>query len=263
VTHTVQQLITERRHIPRPSPSVPPTIPPLSFEDNNELSTSLHQRILLHQLRRPTETAQPTTSSATRDTVDDRVRRERAIAEEGVRREQQQAMNLRQMSDRLAAARGMNESNRRRETSDIHRYLTQQARVEASRLEDPETPVSSRGLSNAIDVLRHDDLNTARTQQLIERFHRDLGEVMYSLGRHARRVGTFGDYMVSGCRESSGQTLSSLVPFWPLFSFYYCFVSRYLFCVNKVVKSKITPTTPAPLYNLDTGISRDCKVSTG
>ena len=283
--NTVQQLFNDRRHIqrrPDPSPSVPPTIPPLSFEDN-DLSTTLQQRILLHQLRRPTETAQATTS--TRDTVDDRLRRERAIAEEGLRREQQQAMNLRRMSDRLVAARGVNESNRRRETSDIHRYLTQQTRMEASRLEDPDTPVSSRGLSNAIDALRHDDLNTARTQQLIERFHRDRegvrarvvgtepestpgapansrrpdgrrflresilrreaglgdedrrsayssaaaqqinqeeqrdseelglsqsmrgrrgrfprvpGEVMYSLGRHARRVGTFGDYMVSG-----------------------------------------------------------------
>ena len=293
--NTVQQLFNERRHIqrrPDPSPSVPPIIPPLSFEDN-DLSNSLHQRILLHQLRRPTETGQATTSTSTRDTVDERQRRERAIAEEGLRREQQQqAMNLRRMSDRLAAARGMSESNRRRETSDIHRYLTQQARMEASRLEDPETPVSSRGLSNAIDVLRHDDINTARTQQLIERFHRGResirtrvvgtepestpvamstpgapasprrpdgrrflresimrreaglgdegdrrsayssavaqhiiqeeqrdseelglsqsmrgrrgrfprvpGEVMYSLGRHARRVGTFGDYMVSG-----------------------------------------------------------------
>ena len=285
--NTVQQLLIERRHVQRrPEQSVPPSIPPLSFEDNNDLSTSLHQRILLHQLRRPTETAQPTTSTAIRDTVDERVRRERAIAEEGLRREQQQhAMNMRRMSDRFAAARGMNESNRRRETSDIHRYLTQQARMEASRLEDPDTPVSSRGLSNAIDALRHDDLNTVRTQQLIERFHRERegirtrvvgtepestpgvpagsrrpdgrrflresimrreaglgdeerrsayssavaqhinqeeqreseelglsqsmrgrrgrfprvpGEVMYSLGRHARRVGTFGDYMVSG-----------------------------------------------------------------
>ena len=285
------QLLTERRHIhrrPDPSPSAPPTIPPLTFEEN-DLSTTLHQRILLHQLRRPSETAQATTpSTSSRDTVDDRLRRERAIAEEGLRREQQQAMNLRRMSDRIAAARGMNESNRRRETSDIHRYLTHQARMEASRLEDPETPVSSRGLSNTIDALRHDDLNTARTQQLIERFHRERegnrtrvvgtepestpgvpassrrpdgrrflresimrreagigggdedrrsaytsaavaqhinqedqrdaedlglsqsmrgrrgrfprvpGEVMYSLGRHARRVGAFGDYMVSG-----------------------------------------------------------------
>ena len=287
--NTVQQLLTDRRHIPRrpdPSPSVAPTIPPLTFEDN-DLAPTLQQRILLHQLRRPTEAAQASTSStSTRETVDERARRERAIAEEGLRREQQQALNLRRMSDRLAAARGMNESNRRRETSDIHRYLTHQARMEASRLEDPETPVTSRGLSNAIDALRHDDLNTARTQQLIERFHRERegirtrvvgtetettpgvpaassrrpdgrrflrdsimrreagpgdeerraaytaavaqrinqeeqrdsedlglsqsmrgrrgrfprapGEVMYSLGRHARRVGTFGDYMVSG-----------------------------------------------------------------
>jgi hypothetical protein len=287
--NTVQQLFNERRHIqrrPDPSPSVAPTIPPLSFDDN-DLSNTLHQRILLHQFRRPTETAQATTSTSTRDTVDDRLRRERAIAEEGLRREQQQAMNMRRISDRLVVARGMNESNRRRETSDIHRYLTQQARMEASRLEDPETPVSSRGLSNTIDALRHDDLNTARTQQLIERFHRERegirtrtepestpvtmstpgtgassrrpdgrrflresimrreavlgdedrrsayfsavaqhinqeeqrdsedlglsqsmrgrrgrfprvpGEVMYSLGRHARRVGTIGDYMVS------------------------------------------------------------------
>ena len=283
------QVLTDRRHVPRrpdPSPSVAPTIPPLTFEDN-DLSTTLHQRILLHQLRRPTETTQASTSTSTRDTVDDRLRRERAIAEEGLRREQQQAMSLRRMSDRLAAARGMNESNRRRETSDIHRYLTQQARMEASRLEDPESPVSSRGLSNAIDALRHDDLNVARTQQLIERFHREReglrtrvvgtetestpgipassrrpdgrrflrdsimrrevvptdedrravysaaagavaaqhfmqeeqrdpedlglsqsmrgrrgrfprvpGDVMYSLGRHARRAGAFGDYMV-------------------------------------------------------------------
>ena len=287
--NTVQQLFNERRHMqrrPEPSPSVPPTIPPLSFEDN-DLSNSLHlQRILLHQLRRPSETAQATSSTSTRDAVDERLRREQAIADEGLRREQQQ--HLMNLTDRLAAARGMNESNRRRETSDIHRYLTQQARMEASRLEDPETPVSSRGLSNAIDALRHDDLNTARTQQLIERFHRGReslrtrvvgtepestpvimstpgaprrpdgrrflresimrreavlgdedrrsayssavaqhinqeeqreseelglsqstrgrrgrfprapGEVMYSLGRHARRVGTFGDYMVGG-----------------------------------------------------------------
>jgi hypothetical protein len=170
--NTVQQLFNERRHIqrrPDPLPSVPPTIPPLSFEDN-DLSTSLHQRILFHQLRR-SETAQAVNTS-TRDTVDDRVRRERAIAEEGLRREQQQVMN-RRMSERLAVARGLNESNRRRETSDIHRYLTQQARMEASRLEDPEAPVSSHGLRHAIDVLRHDDVNTARTQQLIERFHRE------------------------------------------------------------------------------------------
>ena len=295
--NTVQQLLTERRHShrrPDPTPSVPPTIPPLTFEDN-DLSTTLQQRILLHQLRRPTETAQASTSTSSRDTVDDRLRRERAIAEEGLRREQQQALYLRRISDRIAAARGINESNRRRETSDIHRYLTHQARMEASRLEDPETPASSRGLSNAIDVLRHDvlhhdDLNTARTQQLIERFHRERegirtrmvgtepestpgvpansrrpdgrrflresimrrepglvdedrrsvyastvaqhvnqeeqrdsedlglsqsmrgrrgrfprvpGEVMYSLGRHARRVGTFGDYMVSGKNRSS------------------------------------------------------------
>jgi len=67
----------------------------------------------------------------------------------------------------------MSDSNRRRETSDIHRFLTQQARMEASRLEDPEAPVSSQGLRHAIDLLRHDDLSTTRTQQLIERFHRE------------------------------------------------------------------------------------------
>jgi hypothetical protein len=134
--NTVQQLFNnERRHTqhrPDPSPSVPPTIPPLSFEDN-DLSTSLHQRILLHQFRRPTESAQATSSSSTstRDTVDERLRQERAIAEEGLRHEQQ-AMNLRQISDRL---RGMGEGNRRREGSDIHWYLTQQARMEASRLQ--------------------------------------------------------------------------------------------------------------------------------
>ena len=95
----------------------------------------------------------------------------------------------------------MSESSRRRETSDIHQYLTQQARMEASRLEDPETPVSSRGLSNGIDVLRLDDLNTAHTQQLIERFHPERE------GVRTRVVGTepestpgvpFRDYMVSG-----------------------------------------------------------------
>ena len=171
--NTVQQLFNERRHIQRRpdlSPSVPPTIPPLSFEEN-DLSTSLHQRILFHQLRR-TETAQATRSS-TRDTVDDRVRRDRAMTEEGLR--QQQQVTNRRMSERIAAARGMmmSDSNRRRETSDIHRFLTQQARMEASRLEDPEAPVSSQGLRHAIDLLRHDDLSATRTQQLIERFHRE------------------------------------------------------------------------------------------
>jgi hypothetical protein len=86
-------------------------------------------------------------------------------------------MNLRRTSDRIAAARGINECRREtsdiHKTSDIHRYLTQQARMEASKLEDPDAPVSSHRLSNAIDALRHDDLNAARTQQLIERFHRE------------------------------------------------------------------------------------------
>ena len=205
--NTVQQLFNERRHVQRRPDlsSVPPTIPPLSFEDN-DLSSTLHQRILLHQLRRPSETSQATTSSSTRDTADDRQRRERAIAEEGLRREQQQAMNLRRMSDRIAAARGMNESNRRRETSDIHRYLTQQARMEASRLEDPETPVSSRGLSNAIDALRHDDLNTARTQQLIERFHRERE------GVRTRVIGTEPDPSTPVTMNTPGAPASSRRP---------------------------------------------------
>ena len=69
----------------------------------------------------------------------------------------------------------MNEYNRRRETSDIHYIgiLHSKHGWRLPRLEDPETLVSSRGLSNAIDALCHDDLNTARTQQLIERFHRE------------------------------------------------------------------------------------------
>ena len=176
--NTVQQLFNERRHTqrrPSPSPSVPPTIPPLSFEDNG--LSSLHQRILLHQLRRPTETAE-TTSVSNRDMVDDSLRRER---EDRLRREQQ-TMN-RRMADRLSAVRGtsvLNENTRRREQLDMHRYLTQQARIDASRLDDSETPPSAprsggdiQGLSYAIDVLRHDGLSTVRSQQLIERFRRE------------------------------------------------------------------------------------------
>jgi hypothetical protein len=51
---------------------------------------------------------------------------------------------------------GMNENNRR---PDIHwpRYLTQQARMEVSYLEDLETPASSCGL-NAIDARRKQDI---------------------------------------------------------------------------------------------------------
>ena len=50
-------------------------------------------------------------------------------------------------------------------------YIAQQARMEASRLEDPDAPVLSRRLTNAIVALCHDDLNAACTQQLIEQLH--------------------------------------------------------------------------------------------
>jgi len=192
--NTVQQLFNERQHTqrrPDPSPSAPPTIPPLSFEDND--LSSLHQRILHHQLRRPTEPAE-TTSTSLRDMVDERLRRQRAIAEERLRLDQQ-ATN-RRMSDRVAAARGnsaSSESSRRREHSDIHRYLREHTRIEGSRLDDPDAPVSSsarrgggdiQGLSHAIDVLRHDGLSPARSQQLIERYRRERGSAQ------TRTVGT-------------------------------------------------------------------------
>ena len=297
--NTVQQLFNERRHIqrrPDPSTSAPPTIPPLSFEDNDFSSSPLQRIILNQQRRRSTETTS-TNATSTRGAVDDRSRRERERTTAEELRREEQAM-ARRMSDRLAAARGMNESisNRRRERSDIHRYLTQQARMEASRLEDSEAPVPPssahrsggdiQGLSHAIDALRHDGSSSTRSQQLIERYHslrrsagtesestpittpvgvpagprrpenrqrflresimrreagrtgdeerfasavaqrinqeeqwesEDLGalgasnsirgrrgriprapaEVMYSFGRQVRRVGTFGDYMVS------------------------------------------------------------------
>ena len=87
--NTVQQLFNERRHVQRrPDPSsVPPTIPPLSFEDN-DLSSTLHQRILLHQLRRPSETAQATTQH---------INSRYGLCQTEVREllQQQQAMNLR------------------------------------------------------------------------------------------------------------------------------------------------------------------------
>ena len=170
--NTVQQIFNERRHNqrrPDPPPSAPPTIPPLSFEEDDLSSSLLQQRILFQQLRRHRDAAQATTTNPTID--QDRARRERAaIAEEGVRRER--------MSDRLAAARGTSESNRR-EQSDIHRFLTQQARMDAFRIEDSDAPVSSTHRSGghnqggSIDALRYDGRNSLHTSQLIERFHRE------------------------------------------------------------------------------------------
>ena len=86
----------------------------------------------------------------------------------------------------------MNDSNRRRETSDIHRFLTQQARMKASRLEEPEAPVSSQGLRHAIDLLRHDDLSTTRTQQLIERFHREQDNTRTRVDQQQDHTGPMG-----------------------------------------------------------------------
>ena len=71
------------------------------------------------------------------------------------------------------------------QNSDLHRYLSRQARMEASRIDDsdgshPAPPVPSRGdvqgFNTAIEVLRHDGLTPARSRQLIERYHRDRGE---------------------------------------------------------------------------------------
>jgi hypothetical protein len=71
------------------------------------------------------------------------------------------------------------------QNGDLHRYLSRQARMEASRIDDsdgshPAPPVPSpgdvQGFNNAIEVLRHDGLSHARSQQLIERYHRERGE---------------------------------------------------------------------------------------
>ena len=180
--NTVQQLFNEHRHIqrrPDPTQSVPPTIPPLSFEDND--LSSLHQRIPFQHIRRPTGTAEAT-SASTRD-VD--VRREQVIAAIAEERRDQQGTS-RPISDRIAATRRfstLNENSRRRDQSDIYRYLTQQTRMEASRLDDPEAPVSStishrgvgdiQGINHVIDVLHHEGSNAVRSQQLIERFRRE------------------------------------------------------------------------------------------
>jgi hypothetical protein len=98
--NTVQQLFNEHQHIqrrPDPTPSVAPTIPPLSFEDND--LSSLHQRIPFQHIRRPTGTAEATSSASTRD-VD--VRPEQVIAAIAEERRDQQATN-RPISDRVAA----------------------------------------------------------------------------------------------------------------------------------------------------------------
>jgi len=71
------------------------------------------------------------------------------------------------------------------QNSDLHRYLSRQARMEASRIDDsdgsrPAPPVPSRGdvqgFNNAVEVLRHDGLSYSRSRQLIERYHREHGE---------------------------------------------------------------------------------------
>lgn len=68
-----------------------------------------------------------------------------------------------------------------RRPSDLHSVLTRHARIEASRVENPDLPDMSDGegfnnpqrFSQAIQLLRHDTVGIPRSQDIINRFRRD------------------------------------------------------------------------------------------
>jgi hypothetical protein len=76
-----------------------------------------------------------------------------------------------------------NSDNPRRQAPvDLHSSLTRRARIEASRIENPEAPQFSQtqpprgdveGFSHAIQVLQHDGLSSTRSRQLIARFNNE------------------------------------------------------------------------------------------
>lgn len=71
------------------------------------------------------------------------------------------------------------DADARRTPTDIHSYLTRQARMEASRLDrlgEVSSPSDAEGFSHALDVLRHDGLSIARSQQMINRYQRERME---------------------------------------------------------------------------------------
>ncbi|KAF8154796.1 hypothetical protein B0H34DRAFT_537887 [Crassisporium funariophilum] len=192
--NTMQQLFNERRNLQRrtqPEPSAPPTIPPLSFEDND--LSSLPQR-LNHRPEDDTSlprdsTQAPSTSSSLQQPREE-MRRDAAL-----RRRIQDFDRLNATRPTYASLRGAaataNENNRRRGQSDVHSYITRQVRMEASRLENtegsPTRPAGDvQGLHHAIDVLRPDGLSSVRSQQLIDQFHRQ----QEALGAGDRRNAT-------------------------------------------------------------------------
>jgi len=69
----------------------------------------------------------------------------------------------------------------RQRLDDLHRVMTSHARIGASLLHGPDmssrqshtAPGESEGFNQAIEVLRHDRLSEARSQQLIDRYHRE------------------------------------------------------------------------------------------
>lgn len=69
--------------------------------------------------------------------------------------------------------RVVEEEPHRRSSSDIHSYLSRRARMEASRLEQAAATSGPDmdGFSHALEVLRHDGLSSARSRQLIDRYH--------------------------------------------------------------------------------------------
>ncbi|KAF5381678.1 hypothetical protein D9615_005573 [Tricholomella constricta] len=63
--------------------------------------------------------------------------------------------------------------------SDLHNFLSRRPRMEASRLDESENPRPSttrgdeEGFNHALEVLRHDGLSVPRSQELINRYHRE------------------------------------------------------------------------------------------
>ncbi|KAF8056938.1 hypothetical protein FPV67DRAFT_1728782 [Lyophyllum atratum] len=179
IPNTIQRFYEARNRLGRSqtqaqsqSPYIPPSIPPLAFEEEDfdgQESDERFQAFLSYYVNPGQgETTQPPSPDDNSPSIaerldwiynDDSGRRPRPVA-------------------RPSNSTSTTASETSTRPSDLHNFLSRRPRMEASRSDNPDDSRQSAlrgdeaGFTDALEVLRHDGLSIPRSQELINRYHR-------------------------------------------------------------------------------------------
>ncbi|KAF5367479.1 hypothetical protein D9758_003709 [Tetrapyrgos nigripes] len=179
---TMQRMVDHGRlRSTRQQAQIPPVIPPFTFDDDFEplgpdLSTLRASDIAETRILRPGHTHRTIPTSTTSSPNTYREARENPFS-------LNRRISLPAPRSLSPFPRSFAEEQNRQRPDDLHRVIRNHARMDASLLHGPDLPSSrsqsssapgeSEGFNHAIEVLRHDGLSEARSQQLIDRYRRE------------------------------------------------------------------------------------------